>query len=126
MRYGFTTIKVADMEASLKFYQGILQLKEIAKFNAGPDTTIVFLKDDFDNKIELIGHRNEPDNHENIGGSQVSVGFLVDSLDETLKLLKENDIEILRGPVHTPDGVKFVYVKDPNGAEIEFIEGFRF
>ncbi|MCF8219588.1 MAG: VOC family protein [Bacteroidales bacterium] len=40
-------------------------------------------------------------------------------------MLKEKNIEIIKGPVKVPSGARFVFIEDPNGVEIEFIEGFN-
>ena len=42
-----------------------------------------------------------------------------------MAILKEKDVAISRGPLGAPGGVRFLFVKDPNGVEIEFIEGFQ-
>jgi lactoylglutathione lyase len=125
MNYGFVTVKVRCMEESLKFYTEFLELNVINKFPAGPGVTIAFLSDEKGNKIELIENANEKINEESKGLSLVSIGFVVDSVDKVLELVNEKGIKIVRGPIQTPAGAKFIYIEDPNGAEIEFIEGFN-
>lgn len=44
MKFCWSTLKVKDMEESLKFYKEIVGLSEEQRFNAGPDTEIVFLE----------------------------------------------------------------------------------
>ena len=125
MNYGFVTVKVRSMEESLKFYTEILGLSVINKFPAGPGVTISFLSDEKGNKIELIENAHENISEEAKGLSLISIGFVVDSVDKVLKLVNEKNIKIVRGPIQTPAGAKFIYIEDPNGAEIEFIEGFN-
>ncbi|MCX7747559.1 MAG: VOC family protein [Clostridia bacterium] len=124
MNYVFTTIKVRDLEQSLKFYKEVIGLKEVVKFEAQPGVKIVFLKDENNNKIELIEFEHMK-NASDEGKSKVSIGFAVESLDNTMKLVKERDLEIVMGPVETASGERFIHIKDPNGVEINLIEGFK-
>lgn len=80
---------------------------------------IVFLRDQAGGTVELIRGGEAPKE-----GGNVSLGFAVDSLDETLVMLREKGIAIVRGPFATPGGPKFAFVLDPDGVEVEFIEGF--
>lgn len=121
MNYGFVTVKVRNLEESLRFYTEFLGLSVINKFPAGPGVTIAFLSDEKGNKIELIENAHE----EVKEGSLISIGFVVDSVDKVMELVNEKGVKIVRGPIKTPAGAKFIYIEDPNGAEIEFIEGFN-
>lgn len=125
MNYGFVTVKVKNMEESVKFYTEFLDLSIVSKFPAGPGITITFLSDDKGNKIELIENEHEKLSEDTKGLSLVSIGFVVDSVDKMVELINEKGIRIVKGPIKTPTGAKFVYVEDPNGAEIEFIENFN-
>jgi lactoylglutathione lyase len=95
------------------------------RFSPQPGVEIVFLKDELGNKVELIQNTHEPVSTDADVKSLVSIGFVVNSLDSVLKTVNEKNIEIVRGPIETPNGQKFAYVKDPNGVEIEFIEGLQ-
>lgn len=121
MKYKFVTVSVKDMEESAKFYKDVLSLKEARRFTPQPGVDIMFLKDDEGSIIELIAHAG---NEDASGRTPVSIGFEVDSLEDTTTMLKEKNVVIIRGPIGAPGGVRFLFVKDPNGIEIEFIEGF--
>jgi len=122
MKYGFVTITVKDMDESARFYKDVLGLKEARRFSPQPGVDIVFLKDEEGNAIELIAHEG---NEGACGRSSVSIGFEVDSLEATMAMLKDRNVGIIRGPLGATGGVRFLFVKDPNGVEIEFIEGFK-
>ncbi|MFW6019617.1 MAG: VOC family protein [Bacteroidales bacterium] len=124
MRIGFTTIKVKDMEESEHFYQDILELEKTLSFSPQDGVRITFLQDEEGNKIELIDDETVTDLFEN-KGSLVSLGIEVNELDDIIKMLEEKNIEIIKGPVKVPSGARFVFIEDPNGVEIEFIEGFN-
>lgn len=122
MKYGFVTVSVKDMEESANFYKNILGLKEARRFSPQPGIDIMFLKDDENNAIELVAH---PGEDSDCGRVPVSIGFVVDSLDAVISMLKEKNVAITSGPVGVPGGARFLFVNDPNGVGIEFIEGFK-
>jgi lactoylglutathione lyase len=122
MKYKFVTVTVKDMEESAKFYKNVLNLKEARRFTPQPGVEIMFLKDDEGSAVELIAHEGD---EAVLGRVPVSIGFEVESLDATMTMLKEKNISISRGPIGAPGGVRFLFVKDPNGVDIEFIEGFK-
>ncbi|MCX7923605.1 MAG: VOC family protein [Clostridia bacterium] len=123
MKYSFTSITVKNMEESLKFYTEVLSLKELVRFSPRMGVNIVFLKNEENNKIELIEYEGIENTNSLSANSIVAIGFTVENLDNTVNMLKEKNIEIIRGPIQIPNGQKFVYVRDPNGAEIVFIQG---
>lgn len=118
MKFNWCTIQVKDMEESLKFYQEIVGLKIDRKQSAGPDTEIVFLGDG-ETKVELIHNKGK----ETVSvGSDISLGFMTDSLDKMIELLKEKNIPIHSGPIKPNPHIQFLYVLDPNGLKIQFAE----
>ncbi|MDF2617198.1 MAG: Glyoxalase/bleomycin resistance protein/dioxygenase [Sedimentibacter sp.] len=118
MKFLWTTIHVKDMEESLNFYQEVVGLKLVNRFNAGPEMEICFLGED-DTKLELIFSKKM----NNIQpGNAVSLGFKVESLDEMINLLKEKGIEIKTGPVQPNPSLKYLIVLDPNGVKIQFAQ----
>ena len=109
---------VKNMEESLKFYQEIVGLTIDRRFQAGPDTEIVFLGDG-ETKVELICNRNKE--KVNIG-EDISLGFEVNSVDEMITVVKNKGLEIHGGPFQPNPSTKFIYVLDPNGLKIQFVE----
>jgi lactoylglutathione lyase len=118
MAFLWTTLKVKDMEESLKFYQGIVGLPLNRRFAAGPGVEIAFLGDD-GTKVELIC--NEKIKEVNIG-SDISLGFAVKSLDEKIVFLEGKGIKLHSGPFAPNPHTKFAYILDPNGLRIQFVE----
>ncbi len=117
MKFCWTTLLVKDMEASLKFYQDIIGLEVAARFSPMPGMELAFL-DAGETQIELV-YNAESTNA--VVGDAVSYGFDVPSLDEALKMVKENNIPIYSGPVVHPT-VKFFFIQDPNGLKIQLKE----
>lgn len=123
MNIRFNTITVKDLDESLKFYKEILGFIEIKRFNPMEGVTIAFLKDEDSGLIELIEYQNTSKD-DDIRESIVSIGIGVVDLERTLNELKDKGVELIRGPIEVPSGEKFEFIKDPNGVEIELIQGF--
>jgi lactoylglutathione lyase len=118
MKFCWVTIKVRNMEESLKFYEEIVGLKIDNRYNSVPGKEIAFLGEG-ETKIELICDESLDEiSH----GEHISLGFEVNSADEMMNLLKDKGIEIHSGPFQPSPHVKFFYVLDPNGVKIQFVE----
>lgn len=118
MKFCWSTIKVKDLEESLKFYEEIVGLKTINRYKSTPEKEIVFMGEG-ETKIELIWDKNL---REINYGEDISLGFEVNSVDEMIKLVKEKRIDVYSGPFQPNSHVKFFYVRDPNGLKIQFVE----
>jgi lactoylglutathione lyase len=118
MSYCWTTIDVKDMNKSLQFYQEIVGLPVDRKMKPSPDMEIVFLGSG-ETKVELIW--NAKTTAVNIG-SDISMGFTVESLDRKIEFLKEKGIAIQSGPFQPNPKTKFLFVLDPDGLRIQFVE----
>ena len=121
MKITLFTIHVQDMAKSIEFYENILHMKIVKDMRPEEGFRLVFLKGDGEVMVELI-----EDNSITILDkvkSSVSMGIFVDSMNDILNLLKANKIPVKRGPIEVPNGNKLLFVSDPNGVEVEFIEG---
>jgi lactoylglutathione lyase len=117
MNFCWCTITTNDIEDSIKFYSEIVGLEISSRFSPRVGMDIVFLQDKKGNEIELIKYADKAVSSQKSG---ISIGFEVNSLDETISLVKSYGIAI-EGPFSTP-AVKFIFVKDPNGVSIQFVE----
>jgi lactoylglutathione lyase len=106
------------MEESLHFYRDVVGLPLIRRFPAGPGAEIAFLGDG-ETKLELIFYAAQPTGGV---GPDISWGFEVDSLDDCMAALKEKGIPVIRGPIQPNPHARFIFVKDPNGLNIQFVE----
>ena len=120
MSYLWTTIKVKDLEESIKFYQEIVGLKLQRSFEAGPGREIAFLAAaEGETEVELIDDQAK----ESVDvGQDISLGFEIDSVTEKIEFLKEKGIGIESGPIAPNSEIEFFYVLDPNGIKIQFVE----
>ena len=125
MTIGFTTIKVKDLTQSENFYQKYLDLNKMRSFSPDEKTTITFLSDEEGNLLELLEDQSLDHNFFENNSSLVSIGVKVDNLENIKNNIEQNNIDIKKGPIKVPSGAKMFFIEDPNGVEIEFIEGFE-
>lgn len=118
MKFCWTTLSVNNMEESLKFYQEIVGLPVSKRYPAGPGVEICFLGEG-ETKVELIYNRDRkaPGNVEG-----VTLGFEVESVDEMIKFIKEKGLEPAGGIFQPNPHIKFFFVKDPNGVNVQFVQ----
>jgi len=110
------TISVKDLEESIKFYRDLIGLPVKRSFKSG-ESELAFLGDG-ETEIELICNQK----HTDVSfGTDISLGFEVESLDDALAMLKQNNVAF--GDVIQPNpSVKFAFATDPNGLRIQFVE----
>lgn len=121
MNFCWATIQVSDMEKSLSFYQDVIGLKINRRMQPMPDINIVFLGSG-GTEIELI-HNNKKTSFNY--GKDISLGFTVESLDKTIEFLNSRNILIHSGPFQPSPFIKFLYILDPNGLKIQFVENIQ-
>ncbi len=119
MKFAHATINVKDMDESLRFYQDIVGLPVAKRFEVGQSLEIAFLGEG-QTLIELIF--NKEDNKDINIGTDISLGFRVDSMEEQMDYVKSKGIEIHSGPFSPNPATRFFFVEDPNGLKIQFIE----
>ena len=118
MKFCWCTIMVNNMEDSLKFYQEIIGLDVNERFESIPGKEICFLGEG-ETKVELICDANETASNE---GTDICLGFEVESLDKMVDFIKEKGLKVDSGPYQPNPHIKFFYVKDPNNVKIQFVE----
>ena len=121
MTFCWATINVKDMENSLRFYQDILGLQLNRKMNPNPDMALAFLGDG-DTQVELIYNAK---NNDISFGKDISLGFTVESIEKVREVLKKSNIAVHSGPFQPNPSIKFIYVLDPNGLKIQFVENIK-
>ena len=118
MGFCWVTINVKDLEKSLYFYQGIIGLSIKRRFKPDGDKEIVFLGNG-ETEIELI---YDPKAKDIVVGKDISLGFEVESLEKINEVLKSNNIPVHSGPFQPNPSIQFIYVLDPDGIKIQFVE----
>ena len=119
MNLCWVTIKVNNLEESLKFYNEVIGLNISERFNTPDGTEFAMLGKKNEAKIELIYNPN----HTNVKTSEdITIGFFVDSQEIALNIMEKNNIEVIKGPISPNQDVSFFFVKDPNGYEIQLVD----
>lgn len=117
MKFAHATILVKNMEDSLKFYQEVIGLP-IARKIETPTMDIVFLGEG-ETLVELIYDKTVS---EISFGEEITLGFEVSSLDETMEMINEKNIPVHSGPVQLGPTTRALFILDPNGLRIQFIQ----
>ncbi|MGL5647250.1 MAG: VOC family protein [Clostridium sp.] len=121
MRYKLNTINVKNLAESIKFYEDVLDMKVIREISPSKDVKIAFLKGIEEGVIELIEGKKFLNEEGNI-----SLGFDVDNIDETIKKLNHFNVKLLGEPIEIGNDTKILFAKDPNGVTLEFLENLNF
>lgn len=126
MRYLHTMVRVSDLDASLKFYCGLLGLKEMRRVdNERGRFTLVFLAAPADAAratmeeapmVELT-HNWDPEDYK--GGRNFGhLAYRVEDIYETCRRLMEGGVTINRPP---RDG-HMAFVRSPDGISVELLQ----
>ncbi len=123
MRFLHSMIRVKDIDASLKFYTELLNMK-INKKKRLEDCELYFLDDEEGaSQIELTYNDDTPSEGYVNGNAFGHFAFSVKSLDEFTKKMNKLGYTYLYEPFDlNGKGTKIAFVKDPDGNEIELIE----
>ena len=121
MKFCWVTINVKDFDRSMEFYTKVVGLTVDKTMNPGPNMKIAFLGAG-ETKVELIWDlaRVERDY-----GRDVSIGFEVESMEQILAHLNSMGVKVDSGPHQPNPTVKFLYVLDPNGLHVQFVENVK-
>jgi lactoylglutathione lyase len=133
MRYLHTMIRVGNLEKSLHFYIEGMGLELLSRQDYPKDRfTLVFLKapDDGTGKTEKVGAIELTFNWDTPryerGNGYGHVAFEVDSIDAFRARLIKAGYDLSWGPGETPNrSRRMAFVDDPDGYEIEILEGHQ-
>ena len=115
MKMKNAVVAVENLEESAKFYIDTLGMDEIRRFSPRPGLTIAFFKGEGEAMIELI------EGEEGKKGLYM-VGMEIEDMDTEVAKLKDNGVELNRGPFGAPGGPRIAFLDGPDGVEIELIE----
>lgn len=118
MYFCWVTLPVRDLQKSLNFYHQILGLPIASKYETEA-IEMVMLGEEDKPKIELIRTFGKEPVHTS---SDITVGIAVESMASAYKLLKENNISVLRGPIAPNPNLQFIFINDPDGYEVQLVE----
>lgn len=121
MKFCWTTLQVKDLDVSLRFYQDIVGLPLNRRMKPSPEMEIAFLGSG-ETQVELICSQGKKAVR---FGQDISMGFVTESLDGLIENFKKLGIPIHSGPFQPGPAIRFLYVLDPDGLKIQFVEEKR-
>lgn len=124
MKFLHTMIRVKDIDKSLKFYTELFGM-ELVKEKRLDDCTLYFLSDNEGcTQIELTYNDETPEGGYEVGTGFGHFAFGVESMDGFTQKLYSLGYEYLYEPYKLAAvSSTIAFVKDPDGYEIEIIEG---
>jgi len=121
MNMSFVTVYTEKMAETIEFYTKVMGFEVQRQFSPRPGMEIAFLADQSGSVLEFIMDAETP----RYEGRGISIGFNVEDMDETFKLMNDNNVEIVFGPIEMPNGVKLLHAKDLNGLELGFVQEIK-
>lgn len=114
MRIKHITLRVKDLEKSIKFYEEMTELKVDRSLEAGPANLVFMKSGENQTEIELLHIEND----ETFSGKGMFICFECDKIDEMHKFAEKKSYN--PSPIQDPgDGSKYFYVYDPDGVSIQ-------
>ncbi len=118
--------EVTDMDAAVDFYHAKLGLELLSRNlheEVGEENAFLALDHGTLELIRVIGETKE------LPPSRPSkcphLAFQTEDMDETLRIFKGNNIQIVKGPLEIEGTERWVYVADPDGNIVEFIHWIK-
>ncbi len=117
-----TMIRVRELDRSLSFYTGFLGLREVRRHAIGDEATLVFLTDSTGHHaIELTCNHDGRDYQ--LGDQFGHLAFHVTDIEAVVTEIEERGWSYRRSRPELAS--KYVFVKDPDGYDIEILEAPR-
>ena len=119
MRLAHTMIRVKDLDATLAFYTSLLGLREVRRSAIGDEATLVFLSDEREAYHIELTYNHDGRDYE-LGNQFGHLAFHVDDLEAVVAEAERRDMWYRRSKPTSRS--KYIFVKDPNGYDIEILE----
>ncbi|MDT0124269.1 VOC family protein [Paenibacillus sp. RRE4] len=122
IKLNWITLRVRNLEASIHFYHNLLGLTVQRRFESrGRQIAMLGLGETSETSLELIEGSEQVLKPE----AGISIGYEVSSLEAVMERLTEMKIPILREPVQPNPRLRFMYIADPDGFEVQLAEHLK-
>ena len=119
MKLAHTMIRVKDLDETLAFYTGFLGLQEVRRHAIGDEATLVFLSDPARSHFIELTHNHDGREYE-LGNQFGHLAFTVEDLEPVVAEVERRKWWFRRSKPTA--GSKYIFVKDPNGYDIEILQ----
>ena len=119
MRLAHTMIRVKDLDATLEFYTGFLGLREVRRRPIGDEATLVFLTDEHGHYHVELTYNHGRDAY-TLGDQFGHLAFFTDDLETVVAEVERRGMDYRRSRPELSS--KYIFVKDPNGYDVEILE----
>ena len=126
MKFDHAAFQVSDIKRSIDFYVNKLGFKLLfSEVNKEEQEAFAFLVNG-DARIELIQDLAEPYKIPAVKKPYCPHFCLeTDDMKQTVKMLKESKINIIRGPLEIKGEETWIYFSDPDNNVLEFIQWYH-
>jgi len=126
MKFDHQAFQVSDIDRSIDFYVNKLGFTLLSnEVNNEEHEAFAFVVNG-DARIELLQDLSGPYEKPAIKRPYCPHFCLeTDNMDQTVKMLKENNINIVRGPLEIKGEETWIYFSDPDNNILEFIQWFH-
>ena len=126
MSFDHVAFQVSDMDSSISFYTQKLGFKlNFRSTNEEEQEEYAFLE--YGNaRLELIKNLKEEYQKPEIKKPYCPHLCLeIENMKQSIKILKKNNVHIIRGPLEIKDEETWVYFSDPDNNVLEYIQWYR-
>jgi len=126
MKFDHAAFQVSDISRSIDFYVNKLGFKLLSnEVNKEEQEAFAFVVNG-DARIELLQDLAGPYKIPSVKRPYCPHFCLeTDNMNQTVKMLKENNINIIRGPLEIKGEETWIYFSDPDNNVLEFIQWFH-
>jgi len=119
--------QVSNMDESIRFYTEALGLRLMFRhINPAEQEDYAFLELEGGNLELLQRLGDEPFERPKIKPPYCPhLALTTDNMDETLKMIREKQIPLVKGPLEIEGAEKWLYISDPDNNVIEFIQWLK-
>lgn len=122
MKFIHTTAYTRDLDKSIEFYENVMGLKVVRRFQTPDEKEIAFLDAGNGVQIEFIQYAN---GYAPPVERMPSWAFEAEDFDAMLKYIEESDEHrVEQGPVEVPGG-RFFFFYDYNGVYVQIMEHYK-
>ncbi|WP_342552264.1 VOC family protein [Paenibacillus sp. FSL R7-0652] len=119
IKLNWITLRVSNLEASIHFYHHVLGLTVQRRFESrGRQIAMLGLGLTSETSLELIEGSEQVLKPE----AGISIGYEVTTLESAMERLAAMQVPVLRGPIQPNERLRFIYIADPDGFEVQLAE----